>query len=67
MSPPAAKDLTAAEREWIRRQGLTARVLAAEQRRVRERLLSSGPQVGRVRERLKRERRADEFTGAPRR
>ena len=33
--------LTPAEREWIRRQGLTARALAAEQRRVRERMSSA--------------------------
>jgi hypothetical protein len=36
-SEPSAT-LTPAEREWIRRQGLTARALAAEQRRVRERM-----------------------------
>jgi hypothetical protein len=30
--------LTPSEREWIRRQGMTARALAEEQRRVRERM-----------------------------
>ena len=33
--------LTPAEREWIRRQGLTARALAAEQRRVRQRMAAA--------------------------
>ena len=32
--------LTAAEREWIRRQGITARVLAEERRRVRAVLMA---------------------------
>jgi hypothetical protein len=37
-SPQAPKDLTPAERDWIRRQGMTARAAAAEQKRIRERL-----------------------------
>ena len=36
--PEPSATLTPAEREWIRRQGLTARALAEEQRRVRERM-----------------------------
>jgi hypothetical protein len=48
--------LTAAERDWIRRQGVTARVLADEQRRIRERL-SASAEVINVREQLRRERR----------
>lgn len=48
--------LTAAERDWIRRQGVTARVLAEEQRRVRERL-SSSAEVTNVREQLRRDAR----------
>ena len=36
--PEPSATLTAAERDWIRRQGLTARALAEEQRRVRERM-----------------------------
>ena len=49
--------LSAAERDWIRRQGMTARVLAAEQRRVRSRLADSA-EVAAVRERFKRDSRA---------
>jgi peroxiredoxin len=56
--------LTAAERDWIRRQGLTARVLADEQRRVRQALSVDGPEVTRVRERFRRERQLD-TAGAP--
>jgi len=52
--PPAG--LTAAERDWIRRQGLTARVLASEQRRVAERLADSRIDVARVQEQLRRDR-----------
>lgn len=48
--------LTAAERDWIRRQGVTARVLAEEQRRVRERL-SASAEVMNVREQLRRDAR----------
>jgi hypothetical protein len=36
-----SKELTPAEREWIRRQGMTARAVAAEQKRVRERLAAA--------------------------
>ena len=38
-TPP--KELTPAEREWIRRQGMTARAVAAEQKRIRERLAAA--------------------------
>ena len=53
--PPV--ELTAAEREWIRRQGVTARVLAEEQRLMRERLSAMGPEVTRVRDQFRRDRR----------
>ena len=46
--------LTAAEREWIRRQGKTARALAEEQRLARGRLSATGDDVERVREQLRR-------------
>jgi len=59
--PPV--ELTAAEREWIRRQGVTARVLADEQRRTRERLSAMGPEVTRVRDQLRRDRRRFDRTG----
>jgi hypothetical protein len=36
--PDPRSGLTPSEREWIRRQGMTARALAQEQRRVRERM-----------------------------
>jgi hypothetical protein len=48
--------LTAAERDYIRRQGVTARVLAEERRRVRERL-SASAEVAKVRQQLRRDRR----------
>ena len=38
MRPEPSATLSAAERDWIRRQGLTARALAEEQRRVRDRM-----------------------------
>jgi len=56
-------ELTAAEREWIRRQGVTARVLADEQRRTRERLAAMGPEVTRVRDEFRRDRRRFGRTG----
>jgi hypothetical protein len=56
-------ELTAAEREWIRRQGVTARVLADEQRRTRERLSAMGPEVTRVRDEFRRDRRRFGRTG----
>jgi len=40
-APTPSKELTPAEREWIRRQGMTARAVAAEQKRVRERLAAA--------------------------
>ena len=45
--------LTAAERDWIRRQGLTARALEDKRRRVPDRLASKD-QVERAREQLRR-------------
>jgi hypothetical protein len=56
-------ELTAAEREWMRRQGVTARVLADEQRRTRERLSAMGPEVTGVRDELRRDRRRFGRTG----
>jgi hypothetical protein len=50
-------ELSAAEREWIRRQGVTARVLAEEQRRMRERLSSTSAELRRVREQFARDER----------
>jgi hypothetical protein len=44
MSSPtskAPKELTPAERDWIRRQGMTARAVAAEQKRIREQLTAA--------------------------
>jgi len=50
-----ATPLTAAEREWIRRQGVTARALAEEQRLVRRRLSTTRDDAAaRVREQLRR-------------
>jgi len=46
--------LTAAERDWIRRQGMTARALAEERRLVRDRLSATDNQLARVREQLRR-------------
>jgi hypothetical protein len=40
-SPNAPRELTPAERDWIRRQGQTARAAAAEQKRIRERLAAA--------------------------
>jgi len=40
-TPQAPKELTPAERDWIRRQGMTARAAAAEQKRIRERLTAT--------------------------
>jgi len=53
-SRQAPTTLTAAEREWIRRQGMTARALAEEQRLVRGRLAPTHDDVARVREQLRR-------------
>jgi hypothetical protein len=58
------KELSDAERDWIRRQGVTARVLADEQRRIRERL-SASAEVANVREQLRRDRRRFERRAAP--
>ena len=49
--------LTAAEREWIRRQGRTARALADVQRQVRARLSRTEADMTRVREQLRYDRR----------
>jgi len=46
--------LTAAERDCIRRQGMTARALAEERRLVRDRLSATDNQLARVREQLRR-------------
>jgi hypothetical protein len=46
--------LTAAERDWIRRQGMTARALAAERQLIRSRLSATRDDVARVREQLRR-------------
>jgi hypothetical protein len=40
-SPNAPRELTRAERDWIRRQGMTARAVAAEQKRIRDRLAAA--------------------------
>ena len=47
--------LTAAERDWIRREGMTARALAVEQQLVRSRLSATRDDVARVREQLRHE------------
>ena len=39
-SPQVTTRLTPGQREWIRRQGRSARALEAEQRRVREKLVA---------------------------
>ena len=39
--PTAPATLTPAEREWIRRQGMSARALEKEQREIRERLATA--------------------------
>jgi len=49
--------LTAAERDWIRREGMTARALAVEQQLVRSRLSATRDDVARVREQLRHEPR----------
>jgi hypothetical protein len=51
--------LTAAERDWIRRQGRIARVVADEQRRVRQRPPADDRDVTRALERLRHDRRFD--------
>ena len=59
LSPPTTepKELTPAEREWIRRQGRTARAVAAEQKRVRDRLAAAAAKAMRAREQPGRFRR----------
>jgi hypothetical protein len=57
------RELTAPEREWIRRQGHTARVLADEQRRARTSGAALAPDVMRVRDQFRRDRRRFERTG----
>ena len=52
-----ARGLTPAEREWIKRQGLTARVLAVEQRRVRDRMSAAAAAAMRRRDEARRARR----------
>ena len=46
--------LTAAERDWIRRQGMSARALAAERQLIRSRRTTTRDDVARVREQLRR-------------
>ena len=46
--------LTDADRDWIRRQGMTARALAEERRLVRDSLSATEDQLARVREQLRR-------------
>jgi hypothetical protein len=50
-APTQTKELTPAERDWIRRQGMTARALAAEHRRDRERLATAAAETMRARDR----------------
>jgi hypothetical protein len=48
--PPAPSlPLSPAEREWIRRQGVSARAQEAEQRRLRERLAVAQAELSRLR------------------
>jgi hypothetical protein len=56
--------LTAAQRDWIRRQGVTARALADKQRRVRRRRSGDGREMTRVLERFRRDRQLG-AVGAP--
>jgi hypothetical protein len=60
-SPSATepRELTAAERDWIRRQGLTARAVAVEQKRVRDRLAARAAEAARARDAPRRFRRPD--------
>ena len=53
----ATQVLPAAEREWIRRQGMTARALADEKRRILARTSTRRDEVERVRELLDRDTR----------
>jgi hypothetical protein len=46
--------LTDADRDWIRRQGMTARALEEERRLVRDRVSAMNDQVARVRDGLRR-------------
>jgi hypothetical protein len=53
MPSPAStpsRELTAAERDWIRRQGVTARAVAEEQKRVRERMATRAAEAARRRD-----------------
>jgi len=56
-APTPTKELTPAERDWIRRQGMTARAVAIEQRRVRDRLAAAAADAMRTRDRPGRFRR----------
>ena len=53
ITPVPTIGLTAAERDWIRRQGLTARALEDKRQRVRDRL-APRDQVERAREQFRR-------------
>ena len=54
---PTTKELTPAERDWIRRQGMSVRAQEAEQRRSRERLAAAAVETMRARDRPGRFRR----------
>ena len=56
-APTPTKELTPAERDWIRRQGMSARAQEAERRRSRERLAAAAVETMRARERSGRFRR----------
>ena len=56
-APPPTKELTPSERDWIRRQGRSARAQEAEQRRNRERLAEVAIETMRARDRPGRFRR----------
>lgn len=58
-SPPSSepRELTPAERDWIRRQGMTARAVAEEQKRIRERLAERAAETARSRNAPRRFRR----------
>jgi hypothetical protein len=58
-APTTTKELTPAERDWIRRQGMTARAVAIEQRRVRDRLAAAAADAMRSRDRPRFRRPAD--------
>jgi hypothetical protein len=50
----ASIPLTASEREWIRRQGVSARVQEAERRNLQQRLAAAQAELSRLHEQPKR-------------